>query len=407
MLAHPSALNAARTTLPESRRRVEPEPGPEVEPLTELDQISDEPPSIDDSTESDPPMEAVEPIEIEPVYEDLMPLAGSVRQVRESDGLEPILRLAAAWQRIDEGAIRQTQQGTYFKRDRERLEDDLVLAGPIADAIEPLPDMPLLWVALARAVGVVHPEAGTDRLVAADPEFWGDNAVHLPQMIATKWLALRDWHEQLGMVEPDPVTELSLPYLRIPALLWLATVPDDAWVALDDLATLWDTLAPGWDRPILHEAGRIDLPGGAEALGAILLGPAYQLGLVRTAEESSDGRRVRAVDSPGPLRPGGWVAADPSDDLRPLPPGAAQLRDDRLPARADPQPDRPVQPVRPLDAGGRGAGVEVDPRLGLSRPRRGPDDAGDARPLDSPQRPPLARRRRRGDANLGPIAATG
>ncbi len=102
LLAHPSASNAARTVLPEG-----------------------EPP----------------------------PLAGPVRQVRESDGLEPILRLAAAWQRIAEGPIRQTQQGTFFKRDRERLEDDPVLAGPITDALEPLPDMTLLWWPPRRTSG--------------------------------------------------------------------------------------------------------------------------------------------------------------------------------------------------------------------------------------------------------------
>src|SRR5206468_4885794 len=125
--------------------------------------------------------------------------AGPIRQARESDGLEPILRLAAVWQRIEEAPIRQTQQGTFFKRDRERLEDDPVLAGPIADALEPLPDMALLWIDLARAVGLVVPEANSDRLVAAAPEFWAENAVHLPQMIATRWLSLRDWHEQAGM----------------------------------------------------------------------------------------------------------------------------------------------------------------------------------------------------------------
>ena len=60
--------------------------------------------------------------------------AGPVGQIREADGLEPVLRLAALWQRVDEVPLRQTQQGTLYKRDRERLEDDPVLAGPIADA---------------------------------------------------------------------------------------------------------------------------------------------------------------------------------------------------------------------------------------------------------------------------------
>lgn len=310
VLAHPSALNAARTVLPERRRRVEVEVEGDVagEPPTDAGVAAGPtpgevagPPAVGEPVEPSPagpaePTGPAEPIEPppppEPVYEELLAEAGAVRQVREADGLEPILRLAAAWQRIDEGAIRQTQQGTYFKRDRERLEDDLVLAGPIADAIEPLPDMALLWVAMARAVGLVVAEGGSDRLVAADPEFWDDNAVHLPQMVATKWLALRAWHECLGMVAPDTAATLAAPFLRSPALLWLATRAEDAWVALDDLAALWDGLAPGWDRPILAEPGQLDVPRGADLLAAILLGPSYQLGLIRVAEEVPAGRRA-------------------------------------------------------------------------------------------------------------------
>ncbi len=236
LLAHPSVLNAARTTLPEGD-------GP--------------------------------------------PVAGAVRQVREADGLEPILRLAAAWQRIDEGAIRQTQQGTYFKRDRERLEDDLVLAGPIADAIEPLPDMPLLWVAMARAVGLVVAEAGTDRLVAADPEFWGDNAVHLPQMVATRWLALRDWHEQLGMRQRGRAERPEHPVPPRPGPALARHPRRDRLGGARRPRRALDEPRPRLGPPAaLGRRRRSEAPAGRDVLAAILLGPAYQLGLVRTAEEA-------------------------------------------------------------------------------------------------------------------------
>jgi hypothetical protein len=238
--AHPSVLNAARTVLPEG---------------------------------------------------DDLPEAGPVRQVRESDGLEPVLRLAAVWQRIEEGPIRQTQQGTFFKRDRERLEDDPVLAGPITDALEPLPDMALLWIALGRGVGLVVPEGGSDRLVAASPDFWGENAVHLPQMIATRWMSLRDWHEQVGMRSEQSPVDLAIPFVRPSILLWLARMPETAWLALDDLREILDRLAMAWDRPLLSDPLR-PKDGRGETLAAILLGPAYQLGLVRAAEEVSSGRRV-------------------------------------------------------------------------------------------------------------------
>ena len=241
--AHPSVLNAARTVLPEG----------DALPETETE---------------------------------------TVRQVRESDGLEPVLRLAAVWQRIEEAPIRQTQQGTFFKRDRERLEDDPVLAGSITDALEPLPDMALLWIALARSVGLVVPEAGSDRLIAAAPDFWGENAVHLPQMIATKWMALRDWHEQAGMRSEASPVDLAIPFVRVPALLWLAKAAEGAWVGLDDLGELLDGLAPYWDRPLLSDLGRPKGTVRGETLAAILLGPAYQFGLVRAAEETPSGRRV-------------------------------------------------------------------------------------------------------------------
>jgi hypothetical protein len=239
-----------------------------------------------------------------------LPLAGPVRQVREADGLEPILRLAAVWQRVGEAPLRQTQQGTLYKRDRERLEDDPVLAGPIADALEPLPDMAAFWLALAGGVGLLGAEPGSDRLVAAPPDFWAESAIHLPQMIAVRWLALRTWHEQAGMQQEGSTAELAWPFVRPAVLLWLATLPDDAWVALNDLAGHLRARAPDWDRAsFLVEAPAPAVPRGlsararadsrdrpaepgAGALEAILLGAAYQLGLVRAAEEDPSGRRV-------------------------------------------------------------------------------------------------------------------
>ncbi len=221
------------------------------------------------------------------------PAVTRVRQAREADGLEPILRMAAVWQRVVEAPLRQTQHGTFFKRDRERIEDDPVVSGPISDAFEPLPDMALLWIALATSVGLLVEEAGTERVVAAPPEFWAENAVHLPQMVATRWLALHEWHEQGGAVAEGSPIELASPHLRPVVLLWLARQAEDEWVALDDLADALDRLAPGWHHPTLPHPDPVPAPSDrAGVLAAILLGPAYQLGLVRTAEEDPSGRRV-------------------------------------------------------------------------------------------------------------------
>ncbi len=256
---------------------------------------------------------------------ELPPTAGPPRQVREADGLEPILRLAALWQRVDESALRRTQQGTLYKRDRERIEDDPVLVGPIADALEPLPDMSGLWLSLARGVGLVADEEGSDRTVAAPAEFWAENGVHLPQMIAQKWLGLSNWHEQGGLQGDDATAPLATPYVRPVVLLWLARFDAGEWVAIDDLAARLDDLYPAWSAPLLTGPtqatsivrGRIGADarqrsaprrrtevevepiGGAGLLDAILLGPAYQLGLVRAAEENPSGRRIVQITDLG------------------------------------------------------------------------------------------------------------
>src|SRR5262249_54099200 len=112
-------------------------------------------------------------------------------------------------------------------------------------------------------------------------------------------------------------------------LLWLATLEDAEWVALDDLAGHLSARSPGWDR-----LGFIDRDGDAMAsafadapsrsaqrrtarrrpaqpgtqpggqapasarvrspgvLESVLLGVAYPFGLVRVAEERGSGRRL-------------------------------------------------------------------------------------------------------------------
>jgi len=241
-------------------------------------------------------------------------VAGPVSQVRESDGMEPILRLGALWQRALAEPLRQTQQGTLYKRDRDRLAEDPVLGSPIADALKPLPDASALWLGLARHVGLIELDPAGERLLAASPEFWVENAVHLPQMIAAGWLALQTWEERDGMVsEPNPAGE-AVTYLRAAVLLWLTTLGDSEWVAVDDLAEHLGGLCPEWDRASLAEEPRPALaaprrgspsrgrtrveieagraPRRANLLESLLLGAAYPLGLVRAAEEGRGRRRV-------------------------------------------------------------------------------------------------------------------
>ncbi len=241
-------------------------------------------------------------------------IAGLVRQVRESDGLEPILRLGALWQRVGAEPLRQTQHGTLYKRDRDRIALDPVLAGPIADALKPLSRLPELWLELAVQVGLIVPDPSAERFIAAAPEFWTDNAVHLPHMIATGWMGLREWQELEAKPSGGVAQASALPYLRFALLLWLSALEESEWAALDDMATQLSERWPHWDRlsfadgagaslaenrqngePSRRSRGRPvagSVPRGLVVLESVLLGAAYPLGLVRAAEEQGSGRLV-------------------------------------------------------------------------------------------------------------------
>ena len=127
-------------------------------------------------------------------------------------------------------------------------QEDPVLAGPISDAVEPLPELPQLWLVLARRVGLIVYNATDERLEAVSAEFWAENALHLPQMTATSWLGLRQWSEWAGSRGDDSDDGLPLSFLRPALLLWLASLGDDQWVALDDLAAHLEARNPAWDR---------------------------------------------------------------------------------------------------------------------------------------------------------------
>jgi len=251
--------------------------------------------------------------------------------IRLADGLELPLRVAALWQRVATQPLRIAQNGAFYKRDRDRLEDDPALAGPPADALEPIPDQVLFWIQLALEVGLLVEEPEVGRVVAAPAEFWDENAFHLPQMLAAAWLRLERHHERLGAQEPGRAARLLLPHLRLPVLARLATLPNaddpanpdpEHWTAVEDLANALERVCPEAARlafaeppptmpspPSRPNAGTRTNPpaefavtsgptvgSGFETiradLTAMLLGPAYQLRLVAVAREAQTGRTL-------------------------------------------------------------------------------------------------------------------
>ena len=194
----------------------------------------------------------------------------------------------------------------------ERIEEDPVLSGAISDALEPLSAMSSLWLTLARRVGLVNLDTAGERLEATDPQFWIDNAVHLPQMIATSWMGLRDWQEADPTTSESADARVNLTYLCPALLLWLGSLDDHEWVALDDLAQQLRTVNPEWDRPgavaeaeaaagagrrgsgsRVRDGNQTARPARSERLlRMLLLGSGYVMGLIRVGEEQGTGRPV-------------------------------------------------------------------------------------------------------------------
>ena len=118
-------------------------------------------------------------------------------------------------------------------------------------------------------------------------------------------------------------------------MLWLSTLAESEWVALDDLAEPLDCALAGVEPLVLERRGRRATRRRASArfarpisrtrtrpaparkavgiLEAILLGAAYPLGLIRTGEEASTKRRVVQLSALGRY----VLAAGPTPPPRP------------------------------------------------------------------------------------------
>ncbi|MBV8487973.1 MAG: helicase-associated domain-containing protein, partial [Planctomycetaceae bacterium] len=187
-----------------------------------------------------------------------------------------------------------------------------VLASAIGDTLETLPALPRFWLQLARRLGLIVPDVSGERLVAAGPDFWVDNAVHLPQMIATGWLGLEGWSEVSAALSESDENAPPMHFLRPALLLWLACLEPEKWVTLEDLGNQLHAMNPIWDQPgwqldletatplaqggsssrARNDAAEVRFARGERLLRSVLLGAGYPLGLVHAGQEKETGRTV-------------------------------------------------------------------------------------------------------------------
>jgi hypothetical protein len=209
---------------------------------------------------------------------DLPEPVAAVGPVSEADGLEWQLRLAALWQLAAASPLRRTQQGGFFKRDVERLEQDSLLNAPAAEALAHVPQLTHLAVALGEIENILV-EADGELRAAELPTAWGSG---LAATLESLWAALplvNSWDPLEGWRTPEAVGN-PFPSAYLLTFFLLARVPEDGWARPADLdGWLW-THHPFWMHEDLRPSRR------RSWMPAFILGLAHQLRFVQVAKDN-------------------------------------------------------------------------------------------------------------------------
>jgi hypothetical protein len=213
--------------------------------------------------------------------------------VLEADGLDWPLRLAVLWQRLGEAPLRRTQQGDFFKRDHDRLENDALLNGATDEGLPGVTDAGFLAVALATVLGVVSETDGELR-AAPLPTDWDEG---LPHVLSALWQALpqvRGWGPLDGWRQAE---QAGNPFLSagLLAVLLLARLPAERWTTPMAVQEWIAAHHPFWAAEGMRPSRQRDWTT------SYLLGLTYQLRMVQAARTAEGTLAVRL----SPL--GRWV----------------------------------------------------------------------------------------------------
>jgi hypothetical protein len=215
----------------------------------------------------------------------------AIGPISEADGLEWPLRLAVAWQQVVGSPLRRTQQGGFFKRDVERLEQDALLSASATEALAPLPQPAHLAITLAESHGILQSADGELR-AGNLPEVWEKG---LQASLEALWSALplvQDWDALRGWRSAE-TTGNPFPSAYLLAFLLLTRLAEDEWARFADLEEWIGAHHPYWSiAPACAESWMLPF----------LLGLAHQLRFIQAAKDADDNWVVRL----SPL--GRWLA---------------------------------------------------------------------------------------------------
>ncbi len=204
----------------------------------------------------------------------------------EADGLEWLLRLAVLWQQVAGAPLRRTQQGGFFKRDFERLQQDALLNAPPADHLADVPDLAFLIIALAELEGMIEDVEGELR-VGVLPPAWEKSVAAALESLWVDLPRLSLWNPLDGWRGGEAPAGNPFPSAYLLAFLLLARLPEDAWVRPDTVEAWIFAQHPYWTSESLRPSRQ------RPWLETFLLGVAYQLRLVQAVRGEDGAWRVR------------------------------------------------------------------------------------------------------------------
>ncbi len=249
--------------------------------------------------------------------------------VLEADGLEWPLRLAVVWQMAASMPFRRTQQGDFFKRDLERLQNNSALTGISSDIPTSAPDLGLAAVSLGLALGFLREHEGevlpgefrmastvtANTSATSSPKDKSPaDADGLAATLAGLWAALPrvlDWNVVRGW-QPGAMLGNPHPSAQLLALALLAALPERHWTKPEAVEDWLVRRHPYWsaakDRTPVVSAPEGEGPAGrgkrgaakqhpnaepGAGISAFLLGIAYPLRLLQAARAANGEYWVR------------------------------------------------------------------------------------------------------------------
>lgn len=215
----------------------------------------------------------------------------SAPNLHKADGLDWLLRIAAAYQLAADGSVRLTNANALFKRDLGRLQSHEVLSAPFPDQLVPTPDVGVLSLYWAVASGLLV-RAESNLKVGSFPDDWDTQLGQAQSGLWSSLVSVQHWDPLAGYRLAENQLP-PMPTMAILASMLLAQGPADNWHSPAPLAAwLWEH-HPSWSGTLPRSSAAKQ---GEDWLENFLLGVAYPLGMVEVARSTTQGWLVRLTD---------------------------------------------------------------------------------------------------------------